>query len=264
MIVAVIQARMSSTRLPGKIMLPVCGKPLLEHFIDRIKYSKTINKIIIATSIKKEDNVIVDFCNKKNIMCIRGSENDLLSRYKMAADETQADIIVRLTSDTPLLEYNVIDEVVNTYIQNEYDFVSNCYPLPRTYPDGTNVEVFSIGILNEMYLHAKKPSEREHVTFYVLMQPEKFKIFRVDNTRDISNYRFNLDYELDYELIREIFNNLYKDGEVFLLEEIIEFLEKNPNILKINSQIDPYKGILESFDEDIKKGFKKSDNFFMK
>jgi spore coat polysaccharide biosynthesis protein SpsF len=264
MIVAIIQARMNSSRLPGKVMLTACEKPLLLHQIERMKDSKTIDKIVIATSVKKEDDVIKDFCEENNIMCIRGSENDLLSRYKMAADETQADVVVRLTSDTPLLEYNVIDKVVNVYTKNKYDFVSNCYPLPRTYPDGMNIEVFSKKILDEMYFNAKKPSEREHVTFYVLAQPKKFNIFRVDNIKDVSDYRFNLDYELDYELIREVFNNLYKDGQIFLLEDIIKFLEKNPKILKINSEIEPYKGILNSFEEDTKMGFKESENFFMK
>ena len=133
-------------------------------------------------------NVIKKFCDKNGIMCVRGSENDLLSRYKMAADATQADIIVRLTSDTPLLEHDVIDSVVNTYIQNKYDFVSNCYPLPRTFPDGMNVEVFSKEILDEMHFNAKKPSEREHVTFYVLMQPKKFKISIFFSTLISSNF----------------------------------------------------------------------------
>ena len=264
MIVAIIQARMNSSRLPGKIMLTVCEKPLLLHQIERMKDSKTIDKIVIATSVKKEDDIIKKFCDKNGIMCVRGSENDLLSRYKMAADATHSDIIVRLTSDTPLLEHDVIDSVVNTYIQNKYDFVSNCYPLPRTFPDGMNVEVFSKEILDEMHFNAKKPSEREHVTFYVLMQPKKFKIFRVDTMKDVSDYRFNLDYKLDYEFIKEVFNNLYKNEQIFLLEDIIKFLEKNPKILKINSEIEPYKGILNSFEEDTKMGFKKSENFFMK
>ena len=264
MIVAIIQARMNSSRLPGKIMLKVCGKPLLAHLVDRIKNSKTLDKIVIATSMEKQDDVIVDFCKKNNIMCIRGSETDLLSRYKIAADKTQADIIVRLTSDTPLLEYTIVDKVVNSYIENEHDFVSNCYPLPRTYPDGMNVEVFSREILDEMHFCAKKPSEREHVTFYVLMQPTKFKISRIDNDTDLSNYRFNLDYELDYRLIKEIFDNLYKENQVFLLGDIIKFLEKNPELSKINSKIEPYKGILKSFENDIKMGFKESENFFMK
>ena len=264
MIVAIIQARMNSTRLPGKVMLNVCGKPLLEHLVDRISDSRTIDKIVIATSMNKEDNVIVDFCKRKNFLCFRGSEYDLLSRYKTVADETKADIIVRLTSDTPLLEYRMIDRVVDTYTQNKFDFVSNCYPLPRTYPDGVNVEVFSKDILDQMFTEAKKPSEREHVTFYVLMQPKKFKIFRVDNKKDLSNYRFNLDYQQDYEFIKQIFENLYNEDKIFSLEDIIKFLENNPNISKINSEIEPYKGILKSFDDDAKEGFELSENFFKK
>ena len=264
MIVAIIQARMGSSRLPGKIMLTASKKPLLEHLIDRIRDSKTIDKIVIATSTNKEDDTIEEFCKEKNIFYYRGSENDVLSRYKMTAEEFSADTIVRITSDTPLLHFSIVDKVVQVYIDNNYDYVSNSTPLPRTYPDGMNVEVFSKKILDEMYNNAKKPSEREHVTLFVVLQSKKYKIFRVDYKKDISKYRFNLDYELDYKLIKEIFNNLYKKGEIFTMEEIIKFLENNPDISKINSEIKPYEGILKSFDEDVKEGVEDSKNYFTK
>ena len=263
MIVAIIQARMGSSRLSGKIMLQACKKPLLQHMIERIKFTETVDKIVVATSINKNDDVIEDFCKENKILCFRGSENDVLSRYKMASDMTHADIIVRLTSDTPLLNHTILDEVVKTYTKNNYDYVSNCLPLPRTYPDGINVEVFSKKILDEMYHNAKKPSEREHVSLYVVMQPKKYKLYRVDYLKDVSHYRFNLDYELDYQLIKEIFGNLYYKNQHFTMEDIIKFLEENPLIFNINSKIKPYEGILESFEEDSKKGFQARKNFFM-
>jgi len=260
MIAAIIQARMGSSRLSGKIMLETCKKPLLKHMIERIQLTETVDEIVIATSTNKNDDVIEDFCKKNKIVCFRGSENDVLSRYKMAADMVHADIIVRLTSDTPLLNHIILDKVVRVYTKNKYDYVSNCYPLPRTYPDGMNVEVFSKKILDEMYDNAKKPSEREHVSLYVVTQPKKYKMYRVDYLKDISHYRFNLDYELDYKLLKEIFENLYYENQHFTMEDIIKFLEVNPSIFNINSKIKPYEGMLKSFEEDDNL---KAKNFFM-
>ena len=264
MIVAIIQARMGSSRLPRKIMLDACGKTFLEHMIDRVSQSKTLDKIIIATSLNKDDDIIEDFCKKKNITYFRGPEDDVLSRYKMAADETQADVIVRLTSDTPVLHHTIIDRVVQTYTNNNYDYVSNCVPLPRTYPDGMNVEVFSKKLLNEIHDNAKKPSEREHVTLFVVFKPEKYKIFRVDYEKDVSKYRFNLDYELDHKLLKTVFEKLYFKNPNFTMEDVIKLLEDNPSIFQINSEIKPYEGMLKSFIEDETKGFAKSKNFFQK
>ena len=260
MIVAIIQARMSSSRLSGKIMLQACKKPLLQHMIERIQFTETVDKIVIATSTNKNDDVIEDFCKENKILCFRGSENDVLSRYKMVADMVHADIIVRLTSDTPLLNHIILDKVVKVYTKNKYDYVSNCFPLPRTYPDGMNVEVFSKKILDEMYYNAKKPSEREHVSLYVVTQPEKYKIYRVGYLKDISHYRFNLDYELDYKLIKEIFENLYYENQYFSMEDVIKFLEANPSIFNINLKIKPYEEMLKSFEEDNNL---KAKNFFM-
>ena len=263
MIVAIIQARMGSSRLSGKIMLEACNKPLLKHMIERIQFTETVDEIVVATSTNKHDDIIEDFCKENKILCFRGSENDVLSRYKMAADMVHADIIVRLTSDTPLLDHIILDKVVQVYTKNKYDYVSNCLPLPRTYPDGMNVEVFSKKILDEIYHNAKKPSEREHVSLYVVMQPEKYKICRVDYLNNVSHYRFNLDYELDYKLIKEIFENLYYENQHFTMEDIIKFLETNPSIFNVNSKIKPYEGILKSFEDDNKKGFEAPKNFFM-
>ena len=260
MIVAIIQARMGSSRLSGKIMLEVCKKPLLKHMIERIQLTETVDEIVIATSTNKNDDVIEDFCKENKILCFRGSENDVLSRYKMVADIIHADIIVRLTSDTPLLDHIILDKVVQVYTKNKYDYVSNCLPLPRTYPDGMNVEVFSKKILDEMYYNAKKPSEREHVSLYVVMQPKKYKMYRVDYLNDVSHYRFNLDYELDYKLIKEIFENLYYENQYFSMEDVIKFLEANPSIFNINSKIKPYEEMLKSFEEDNNL---KAKNFFM-
>jgi len=262
MIAAIIQARMSSSRLPSKIMLNVCGKPLLQHLIDRIKHSQKLDKIIIATTTNKKDNEIVNFCNLNNISFYRGSENDVLSRYFETAIKFSVDIVVRLTADTPLLDSKTIDNTIQVYQENDFDFVSNSSPLPRTCPDGLNVEVFSRQVLEKIYSDAIKPSDREHVTTYISMQPEKFNVHRIDYSKDLSKYRFNLDYEDDYKLIKSVFEEFYEHNPNFSLEEIIDWLDKNPEILKINSHIKPYQNILKSFENDSKLGYTKHKNNF--
>jgi len=234
MIAAIIQARMSSTRLPEKIMLEVCGKTLLEHMILRIKKSKKIDKILVATTTNEKDDVIENFCKKKQIECFRGSEDDVLSRYKFASDYLNSNIIVRLCSDCPLLDANIIDDVIDTFQKGNYDFVNNLYPLPRTYPDGLLVEVFSSKVLNEAYNEAKKPSDREHVTFFMWNQPNRYNIFRLDYKEDFSKYRFNLDYPEDFTVIKAIFESLYLSNPDFSMTDVIKWLNNHPEIMRIN------------------------------
>ena len=261
MIGAIIQARMGSTRLPGKIMLPILNKPVLEHLIDRVKKSSNIDEIIVATSNNKNDDIIEKFCETQKIKCFRGSEKDVLLRYFEAAKKFSIDIIVRLTSDTPLLDPKEIDKVILKYNENKYDFVSNLFPLPRTYPDGYNVEVFSMDLLKLVNNQAKKPSDREHVTTFITMQPSKFKKYRIDSERDLSKYRLNLDYKEDFELIKSVLEELNEKTD---LEDIIKWLDKHPEILKLNSHIKPYENLLKSFEQDKKLGYEPYEkNFYI-
>jgi len=255
MIVGIIQARMSSSRLPEKIMLSGCGKTFFEHMIERVRQCNTLDNIIVATTLNKKDSIIEDFCRKMNLDCFRGSEEDVLSRYKLAAESVGADIIVRLTADTPLIASSDIDIVVETYLKNNYDFVNNSYPLPRTYPDGYNVEVFSMNILREANDEAKKPSDREHVTFFMWMQPQRYRVYRLDYKRDLSNYRLNLDYPEDYIVLKSIFKELYPKNPFFTLEDIINWLDTHPTIRRVNSHIKTGEGFIKSFNEDRKAGF---------
>jgi spore coat polysaccharide biosynthesis protein SpsF len=254
--VAIIQARLSSTRLPGKIFLEVCDKSLLEHMITRVKRSKKIDQLIVATSINKHDDVIEDWCTKHDVNCFRGPEQDVLKRFKLAKDSVDADTVIRLCSDSPLIDPKIIDDVIEIYESNNYDFVSNSFPtVGRTFPDGMSVEIFSSKLLDESDKNAKKPSEREHVTFYLWTQPDRFKIYRHDYPKDISKFRFNLDYIQDYCLIRSIFESLYKKNTFFTMEDAIDWLKYNPKILKFNDMIESYKGWENSFDDDKKAGF---------
>lgn len=253
---AIIQARLASTRLPAKIMLEVCGKTLLEHMIERVKHSKKIDEIVIATTDNKLDDIIVEWCKKHKIKFFRGPELDVLKRFKLTNDIYDADTIVRICSDNPLIDPKTIDEILEIYKSNNYDFVSNLFPLEgRTFPDGTSIEVFSSKLLLEADLKAKKPSEREHVTFYFWMQPERFKIFRYDYPKNYSKFRFNLDYVEDYCLIRSVFESLYSKNKIFSMEDVILWLEHNPKILKFNEKIKTAEGWKKSFDEDKRVGF---------
>ena len=254
--IGIIQARLSSSRLPGKIMLEVCGKTLLEHMIIRVNQSKKLDNVIVATSTNKIDDVIEDWCKSNQINCFRGPEHDVLKRFKLAKDFVNADTVIRFCSDCPLIDPKIIDDVIEIYESNNYDFVSNSFPtLGRTFPDGMSVEVFSSKLLDEADINAKKPSEREHVTFYFWMQPDRFKIYRHDYPKDLSKFRFNLDYLQDYCLIRSIFESLYPKNIFFTMEDTINWLECNPKILKFNDMIQSNQGWKNSFDNDKKAGF---------
>lgn len=265
MIAAIIQARMTSTRLPGKIMLPINGKPVLDIMIDRVRISRKLDKIIVATTENESDDVIVDLCKAKNVEYYRGSEDDVLGRFFEAAEKFSVDVIVRLTSDTPLIDACTIDDVIALYEKADSDFVSNFFPFPRTFPDGYNVEVLSYKTLEKAHNEARKPSDREHVTTYITMQPEKFTIKRLDYTRDVSKYRLNLDYEEDYHLIKAVFENFSKDMSSFSLSDIIKWLDENPEIAKINAGITPYENIIKSFKKDAEHGFEPyKNNYYLR
>ena len=254
MIAWIIAARLSSLRLPGKVLLKICGKTTLELMIERVKRSKTIDKIIIATSTNSQNDIIEKICNEIEIECIRGPEEDLLARYKIVSDKIKPDIIVKMGADSTLIDPLVIDQVVNTFLNGDYDYVSN-YGIPKTYPEGCTADVYTADTLNEVFQEAKKPSEREHINPYIWNRPEKYRSFRVDYKKDLSNYRLSLDYYEDFLVIKSIFEALYPKNPNFTLEDIIVWLDSNPKIAKINSHIAPSEGVLKSFEEDKQAGF---------
>jgi spore coat polysaccharide biosynthesis protein SpsF (cytidylyltransferase family) len=253
-ITAIIAARTGSSRLPNKVMLDLLGKTTLERMIERVKMSKTIDNIVIATSTQKNDKVIEKLCNEINIECITGSEEDLLSRYQLVVEKINPEIIVKMGADSILIDPLTIDKVVKTFLSNEYDYVSN-YGIPKTYPEGCTADVYTSKTLTEAFLNAKKPSEREHINPYIWNNPQKYTSFRVDYERDISNFRLSLDYKEDYIVIKTIFENLYPKNNFFALEDIIEWLEKNPQIKKINSHYQASTGLFKSFKQDKEAGF---------
>lgn len=234
--VCIVQARLSSSRLPGKILLPGYNKPLLFHLIERLKRSKLIDKVIIATSKNPLDDIIFNLCLSRKVDVFRGSMNDLLDRYYKCAKTFKANHIVRITSDCPLMDPKIIDLMLKKYHSiKKIDYMSNVHP--PSYPDGFDIEIFSFGALEKAYKLSKKNYEREHVTPYIWDNPKKFKIFNYSNLRNnklYNKFRLTLDYKEDFFVIWNIFKNLYPKNKYFKFKEIINFLLKNPKILKNN------------------------------
>jgi spore coat polysaccharide biosynthesis protein SpsF len=240
-VVCIIQARMGSTRLPGKVMKYLFGKTVLSHVIERVKQSKRIDEIIIATSTLEHDEIIAKKAEKCGVKYFRGNEDDVLSRYYYAAKENNADIVVRITSDCPLIDPIIIDNLIKYYKENNYDIVTNAGIdlAKRTFPRGLDTEVFSFKVLEEAFNNAKESYQREHVTPYIYENSNK--IYYYKNNIDYSSYRWTLDTEEDYKLIQEIYGHLYKGEHDFYMEDILKLFEEKPELKKINEHIEQKK-----------------------
>lgn len=235
-IVAIIQARMGSTRLPGKVLKLVNRKPLLAYQLERLKSSKFIDEIVISTTTKKSDDEIEAFCIKNSVSYYRGSETDVLERYYETAVKFQADIIIRITSDCPLIDSQVVDKVIKYYIDNQnLDYVANT--IHRTYPRGLDTEVFSFKALKHVHSKAFLERDREHVTAYFYSSNGKFKIGSVQNDKDYSKYRWTVDTAEDFELIKLIIETLYNRIPNFGMIDVINLMEQKPDLYYINSHI---------------------------
>ena len=235
MIVAIIQARMGSARFPGKTLAEICGRPMLWHVCNRVRASRLVDNVVVATTEHPSDDAIVDFCGREEIACFRGSEEDVLDRFYCAALAYNATVIVRITADCPLVDPDVIDRVVERFLEGNCDYVSNT--LRYTYPDGLDVEVFSFNILERAWREARKPSEREHVTPY--LRTEKFRIANVESgvvvPAEIS--RWTVDHPADLEFVSSIYRE-FADRECFGFKQVLEVLKKKPALAAIaNSEI---------------------------
>ena len=236
-IVTVIQARTSSGRLPYKVLLPLCGEPLLVRMVERVKRAKLAGTIVVATSTLPEDHIIEEICINRGFNCYRGNLNDLLDRHYQVALEYEADFLVKIPSDCPLIDPDVIDQVISYFLQNypTFDFVSNLHP--ATYPDGNDVEIFTFKALKTAWENADRNFEREHTTPYIWEHPSKFKIgnYAWPTGLDYSTtYRWTIDYDEDYMLLCEVYNSLFPENPAFGLEDIMNFLNKHPEIVGIN------------------------------
>lgn len=242
-ITLVVQARVGSSRLPGKILLPILGETLLFRMVERLKRTKRIVSIVIATSTNAEDDAIEKLCKDNKWDCYRGNLTDLLDRHWQVAALTEADIVLKIPSDCPLIDPKIIDKALDFYIENEdtYDYVSNLHP--ATYPDGNDVEVMSMACLTKAWEEATKPMELEHTTPYIWENPDKFQLANVawETGLDYSmSHRFTIDYYEDYEFIKRIFEELYPVKPKFDLQDILALLEREPAIYDLNKM---YAGV---------------------
>lgn len=235
--VIILQARMGSTRLPGKTMKPILGRPLLSFVIERLQRCACQDQIVVATTNKPLDKQIIDFCRREKVDYFIGEESDVLDRYFQAAQAYGADIVVRVTGDCPLIDPAVVDEVVKFYVDHypKYDYVSNV--IDRSYPRGMDVEVFSIRCLEALKRYAVTPEEKEHVTLYVLNHKDRFSTYSIVNKHDISQYRWTVDTKEDFLLIQNIIEALYPINSQFAMKDILKVLDEHPDWKELNTHI---------------------------
>ena len=235
--VIIVQARMTSTRLPGKVLKRVLDKPLLEYQIERLRRVNLADEIVIATTTNDTEQPIVELCDRQALPYFRGSEEDVLARYYGAAKEHQADVVVRVTSDCPLIDPQVIDKVIYFYInhQPKYDYVSNC--LERSYPCGMDTEVFSLSALQQAFLEATAQPDREHVTPFIYRNPERYHLAQVAYLENQSSHRWTVDTVEDFELIKRIIEALYLPIPNFTLEDCLSLIKQHPDWSAINVHI---------------------------
>lgn len=245
-VVAIIQARMGSSRLPGKVMMKLANKPVLAHIIERLSYCKMIEKIVVATTKEPSDDLVKNYCTNNKIECYRGNLEDVLDRYYHTAKIYHADPIVRITCDCPVIDPVVVDAIITGYLSGEYD----CYGLGGKFPDGLDCTVYSFSALEKAWKEAKLKSEREHVGPYIENNLHLFKNGSLELFQNLDHHRWTLDVHNDYELLNKIFNALYRPDSPFLTNEILQFMKSNPNLSAINNKVVRNEGYIKSLQED--------------
>jgi spore coat polysaccharide biosynthesis protein SpsF len=233
-IVIVVQARMASTRLPGKVLKKVLDKPLLEYQIERLQRITSADAIVVATTKNEVDQPIIDLCNRLKVSYFRGSEADVLARYYGAAVQQHADVVVRVTADCPVIDPEICDTAIRTYLKNRerYDYLR----LER-YPRGLDVEVFAFTVLEECFKEAAELPDREHVTPFIYRHPDRYRIYYMNCPEDYSHYRWTVDTEEDFELVRKILEELYPVKARFDFDDIVKVMVKYPEWYCINHAV---------------------------
>jgi spore coat polysaccharide biosynthesis protein SpsF len=247
-IVAIIQARVGSTRLPRKVLKNIVGKPMLWHVIDRVKRATLVDEIVLAATRKEEDKPLLKLAKESGVNSYEGSENDVLDRYFQAATKFGADAIVRITADCPLIDPEVVDKVVKIFLDGGFDYISNTAKL--SYPDGLDVEVFSCDTLESAWKDSRKLSEREHVTPYIRKHPKMFRIGGVEYERNLSHMQWSVDTDRDLKFVREVYKRLYKKGRIFFMRDVLKLLKKHPELTEINKGVARNAGYAKSLRED--------------
>ena len=248
LVLGILQARVSSSRLPGKVLKPILGRPMLQLQLERLARCRSIDRLVVATSTEDSDDPIVSLCKDIGVDTFRGSLTDVLDRFYQAAQQYRPDIIVRLTGDCPLADPHLIDDGIDYFLSHGLDYVSNC--APRTFPIGLDFEIFSMRVLEIAWTEAALPSEREHVTPYIQNHPEKFSIGNVTRESDLSHHRWTVDEPADFEFVGQIYQALYPQNPDFTTADILSFLERRPELVRINAHITAGAGYQKSLEED--------------
>ncbi len=250
---AILQARMGSTRLPGKIMLDLSGRPILAWVIQRAQAIPGVEQVIVATTCQQQDRPVMDLAAAQGARAFAGSETDVLDRYYQAAKQFGASVIVRVTGDCPLLDPGVSGSVLKRFLEGNADYVSNTNP--PTFPDGLDTEVFSFRALERAWREAERVSEREHVTPYIWKHPEKFRLENVANAIDLSDHRWTVDEACDLKFVRAIYARLNRDGESsFVLADVLDLLAREPHLSKLNRGIQRNEGYEVSLQNEKQAG----------
>jgi spore coat polysaccharide biosynthesis protein SpsF (cytidylyltransferase family) len=247
---AVLQARVSSTRLPGKVLLPVLGEPMLARQIERVRRSATLDDLVVATSTDAGDGPLAELCERLGTACFRGSLDDVLDRFLGAAREFGADHIVRLTGDCPLADAGVIDDVVRLHLEGGFDYTSNV--APPTFPDGLDMEIVTMAALEAVGEEANRRALREHVTLMLREQTERFVLGNLVHEPDLSAMRWTVDEPEDLEFVRAIYAALYPHNPEFTWLDVLGYITENPGVEAVNSAFSRNEGLAKSQNEDAK------------
>jgi spore coat polysaccharide biosynthesis protein SpsF len=246
----IIQARIGSRRFPKKVLAKIENKPMIWYVIERIKGIRGIKQVVLVTTKNSQDKILLKIAKDCNIMSFKGKTCDVLDRYYKCAIEFDADPIIRITGDCPLIDSKIIEKMLNFYMKHDYEYLSNIYP--PTFPDGLDVEIFSFKTLEKLIKKAKLVSEKEHVTSYIRNHPKEFKIFNYENTINLSRFRWTIDERKDLTFVRTIYKKM-RPKVVFSMQSVMKIISKDPNITKINSDISRNEGYLKSLKTDKKK-----------
>jgi len=244
-----IQARIGSIRLPGKALKKIEGKPMIWHMINRAKKIKSVQQIIIITTRRSEDRVFLKTAQENGVFGFQGSEKDVLDRHYSCAIKFNANPIIRITSDCPLIDPYLVERMLQVFLKNNYDYVTNRNP--PTFPDGLDTEIFTFSALKKAARYAKMSSEREHVSPYIVKNPKKFKIFNYKNKKDLSHLRWTIDEKRDLRFVRQIYSRM-KPKTLFSTNAVLKILSDEPNLQKINQKINRNEGYDKSLRNDRK------------
>lgn len=231
----IVQARMTSTRLPGKVLKPIAGRPMLWHLTQRLRRARAADDLVIATTTNEADEPIVAFCAAEGVTCTRGSEHDVLARYHEAALRVGATTVVRVTSDCPLIDPALVDQALTIFREGAYDYLSNM--ISPTYPYGMAVEVMTAAALREAHTEARDPAEREHVTPFLYWRPARYRLRSLTREPDLSQHRWTVDTEADLELVRRIVEALLPERPCFDTGDVLALLEEHPDWTALNRHV---------------------------